>query len=130
MIPVQKSFPPSLLRRWRKVMRETPKLKYDGRWDDLHDYAVRCQQRENYLQRREYSADWILEQLADPAKAAKLKDAGWDLKSLQSHAETVNHMRSHLAFKKWKLSQDRAKWVYTVIAGILLVLIIWLVSRG
>ncbi len=34
MIPVQKSFPPELLRRWRKVMRETrltPRESFD-RW--------------------------------------------------------------------------------------------------
>ncbi len=64
MIPVQKSFPPSLLRRWRKVILETP-----------------------YLKQRD-------------------------------------------AFKKWKLSQDRAKLVYTLVAAAVLAVIAFVVTNG
>ncbi len=59
MIPVQKDFPPELLRRWRKVMKETPKHLFDGRWDNLHAYAVRCQRRENL---RQWIEQWKLSQ--------------------------------------------------------------------
>ncbi len=63
MIPVQKSFPPELLRRWRKVMRETPPTPRES-------------------------------------------------------------------FEKWKLSQDRAKLIYTLIASAVLALIAFVVTNG
>ncbi len=77
MIPVQKDFPPELIRR---CLRK----QFKNRWNGLHDYAVRCQRRENFRQ-------WM---------------------------------------EQWKLSQNRQQWLYAVIGGALLCLIVFVISGG
>jgi len=106
MIPVQKHFPPELLRRWRKVMRE-----------------------DVITQRRQFDADWILEQVNDPEKAERLTQLGWDVPALRKTAEEAK-AQEQSPFDRWKLSQERQQWIYTMIAGMVLALVAFVVSGG
>ncbi len=82
MIPVQKSFPPELLRRWRKVMRERRQCTCHP-----DDRPITCQHK--------YAA-----------------------RDCQSE------------FDRWKLAQDRATLVYTLVASAVLALITFVVTNG